>query len=102
MVVHGRCRTCGQTHTRTRRPAWLSAFYSSSRWQKARRMKLSRDPLCEHCLPRARVTRAVEVHHRIPVLAQPGLGLAMENLESVCRNCHDTIDKTRTRRDAKG
>jgi 5-methylcytosine-specific restriction enzyme A len=90
---------CGQAHNRTRRPAWLSAFYSSGRWQKVRAMKLSRDPLCERCLPLTRLTVATEVHHRIAVLAQPDLGLALENLESLCAACHNAIDKTRTRRD---
>jgi 5-methylcytosine-specific restriction endonuclease McrA len=60
-------------------------------------MKLAADPLCERCLPRARVTPASEVHHVTPVLVRPDLGLDIANLESLCADCHSAIDKTRTR-----
>ena len=60
-------------------------------------MKLARNPLCEHCLPRAHVTAAREVHHVIPVAIRPDLGLALGNLESLCHDCHSSIDKARTR-----
>jgi 5-methylcytosine-specific restriction endonuclease McrA len=60
-------------------------------------MKLAADPVCEQCLLRTRLTAATEVHHRIPVQAQPDLGLDMANLESLCADCHHAIDKTRTR-----
>lgn len=60
------------------------------RWQLARRIKLSRDPLCERCLPK--VTAAVIVHHILPVDTHPELRLEMNNLQSMCFNCHEIIE----------
>jgi 5-methylcytosine-specific restriction protein A len=97
LVPRGRCSTCRRQHERTRRPAWLTEFYGSSRWKKVRRMKLRANPLCQHCLPCTRLTPASEVHHKIPVAVRPDLALDLTHLESLCGPCHDAIDKTRAR-----
>jgi 5-methylcytosine-specific restriction enzyme A len=60
-------------------------------------MQLAAEPLCEQCLSRTRVTVATEVHHKVPVLVRADLALDVANLQSLCTDCHDAIDKTRTR-----
>lgn len=50
------------------------------RWQKARKIKLRENPLCERC---KRV--AVLVHH----VDRDPLNNQRENLEALCRECHD-------------
>ncbi|MGE5482253.1 MAG: HNH endonuclease [Bacteroidota bacterium] len=61
-----------------------------TRWDKVRRAKLARDPLCERCLQVGRVTPATMVHH-LRSLRQGGEALEMANLLSVCRRCHDDL-----------
>lgn len=62
------------------------AFYASARWQRVRRIKLSQDPFCEAdgC-----VELAVDVHHVKPWQEFPELAFTMENLESLCKSCHN-------------
>lgn len=57
------------------------------RWQKVRKIKLSRNPLCEECKKKERIKPAVLVHHKDenPKNNKP------ENLMSLCRSCHDEI-----------
>ena len=62
-----------------------------SRWDAVRKIKLSKNPLCEECLKEGRVTRADLVHHIIPVDKDPSLILVMDNLMSVCNHCHQVI-----------
>ena len=97
LVPRGRCSTCGPQHERGRRPAWVATFYGSVRWQMTRRMKLAANPMCERCVPITNRSVATEVHHKIALLVRPDLGLDFDNLESLCSECHDAVDKTRTR-----
>ena len=54
-------------------------------------MKAGRDPLCEECLKHG-IEKPLElVHHVLPIETYPELRLVMENLMSLCRNCHDEI-----------
>ena len=62
-------------------------------WQKVREMKASRDPLCEECY-KVGIEKPMElVHHILSIEEYPELRLVMENLMSLCRNCHDEIHK---------
>lgn len=61
---------------------------STARWQKTRRMKLRRNPLCEPCQRKGLITEAQQVHHLTPIKEAPDLALSMENLESICTRCH--------------
>jgi 5-methylcytosine-specific restriction enzyme A len=97
LVPRGRCAACSRQHQSTRRPPWLSELYGSIRWQKVRKLKLTITPMCERCVPITSLSVATEVHHKVPVLERPDLGLDLDNLESLCGPCHDAIDKTRAR-----
>lgn len=62
--------------------------YSTARWQRLRKAKLARDPLCQYCPP-GRLTPATEVDHIVPI-ARGGDALDWDNLKSACRPCHSS------------
>ena len=64
------------------------AFYRSYHWQKLRKYKLSRDPLCEICLRGEIVKEAAMVDHIRPIKNGGDL-MALGNLQSLCVSCHN-------------
>lgn len=75
-------------------------FYGKGAWKRARLQALTRDHwLCQECLRHRRFRNAVEVHHIKPLEQFPELGLELDNLESLCRECHEaTKDRTEHRK----
>lgn len=73
-------------------------LYGSGRWKKLRAFKLKHDPLCESCKRAGRVTQAKLVDHIQPV-RDGGSMWDLDNLQSLCRECHDikTVDDIRNR-----
>lgn len=69
---------------------------SSTRWQRVRRMKLGRDPLCEDPFgdhARQGITvGASQVHHIEGVSKRPDLAFDLTNLMSICTKCHARIE----------
>jgi 5-methylcytosine-specific restriction protein A len=64
-------------------------FYNSAEWQRARAIKLARNPVCEHC----NRAFATTVHHRIPLAkCTPAQRLDQDNLKSCCHPCHSIIE----------
>lgn len=88
LVDGGRCGAHTRTHEQQRRPAWVTAFYSSTAWKKVRAMKRARDPLCEDCSERGVGTIATEVDHVVPLMVRRDLALELSNLRSLCSSCH--------------
>jgi len=64
------------------------AFYESPAWRALRKRKLAAMPLCEICYAEGRMTAAVIVDHIVEI-KDGGQPLAMENLQSVCKACHN-------------
>ena len=62
-----------------------------ARWQAVRAIKIGRDPICELCVSKGIVKRTDIVHHIKPVEEHPELRLVMDNLMSVCIQCHEAI-----------
>ena len=60
-------------------------------WQKLRDIKANRDPLCEECLKSKKVKPLEIVHHIKPIEEYPELRLMMENLMSLCNDCHEQV-----------
>lgn len=58
-------------------------------WKRLRKWKLRRDPICELCGKAA----ASMVHHVKKIVDCPDCRLRQENLQSVCRACHDRVHK---------
>lgn len=57
-------------------------------WEKVRRAHLRMEPLCRNCEERGRVEPASEVDHIVP-LSEGGARLDHDNLQSLCRPCHN-------------
>lgn len=69
-------------------------FYHSKAWRKLRKLALQRDHfLCQHCLREGKTRRATEVHHIVEVEVNPDLALCLDNLTSLCWNCHELTKK---------
>ena len=62
--------------------------YHTSRWQKLRRAKLSREPLCEICDRRGRVEPATDVDHIVAIRHGGPAFPAFSGLMSLCHRCH--------------
>ncbi len=74
-----------------RRPEYAEAhrFYNSTAWRKLRAMFLRANPLCVDCEKLGRVTPATEVHHVKDRRDHPESALSPENLEGLCKRCHN-------------
>lgn len=71
-------------------------FYHRAAWKRVRAMALQRDcGMCQDCMDRFRAGygirphRAQMVHHIIPVEERPDLALDLNNLRSLCNECHN-------------
>ena len=70
-------------------------FYHSKAWKQARQPQLTREPLCEVCLGNGLVSVANTVHHIDDVKEHWNERLNEDNLQSVCKSCHEKIYKGR-------
>ena len=71
-------------------------FYHTAAWKRLRAQALQRDGgMCQACMERMqmgvgiRPRRATMVHHIIPVEERPDLALRLDNLRSLCDECHN-------------
>ena len=69
-------------------------FYSSKAWQDCRNEYMKRAHyLCENCLRKGIYKPAEIVHHVIEIdpftIEHPEIALSFDNLEAVCRECHN-------------
>lgn len=68
------------------------AFYNSKAWRRCRELVLKRDHyLCQECLKEQRLTPANIVHHIVHYRDDPSKGLDMDNLITVCPECHNKL-----------
>ena len=82
--------------------AFARKFYSSKAWQSCRNEYMKRaHHLCENCLRKGIYKPAEIVHHVIeldPVtIERPEIALNFDNLEAVCRECHNEYHDNRGR-----
>lgn len=91
---HGYCEEHAHLNTgweRHQKGKTASQRGYGSRWRKLRQAVMERDRwLCQACKRRGRVTPAAMVDHIVP--KAEGGGDSPENLEALCRPCHQ--DKT--------
>lgn len=64
-------------------------WYKLARWLRLREWQLSREPLCRYCLEVEDVTEADTVDHTKPHKGDPALFWNTDNLQSLCKPCHD-------------
>lgn len=79
-------RSQRRRYARTPRRMDAKRFYAGARWQRVRRMKLAAHPVCEE--PGCHEA-AVDVHHRRPWQDIPELAFDLNNLEALCKACHN-------------
>ena len=82
---------------------WAESFYKSKAWQHCRESAMKRDVyLCQDCLKLGRYTPAEEVHHIVPLtpanVCDASISLNLDNLVSICRECHKVRHGARQRR----
>ena len=82
--------------------AFAKKFYSSKAWQDCRNEYMKRAHyLCENCLRKGIYKPAEIVHHKIeldPVtIERPEITMNFDNLEAVCRECHNIYHDNRGR-----
>ena len=75
-----------------------TAFYKSKDWRLTRAEVLRRDNYeCQWCKREGRVTdlsvATLEVDHREELDKRPELALDIDNLRTLCRNCHNKRHK---------
>ena len=84
------------------------SFYASWAWIKcARGYRDSVGGLCERCWKKGLIVPGKEVHHKIRLtpenITDPNIALNWNNLELLCKNCHDEEHRgTRWRADELG
>lgn len=59
-------------------------------WLKLSRLCLTDEPYCRYCARDGRVTLAEVSDHIIPITIRPDLRLVRENIQSLCKLCHDS------------
>ncbi|MBC1615319.1 HNH endonuclease [Listeria booriae] len=68
----------------------IDAIYKTSRWAKTRKAVLARDyHLCQECKRRGIIQQGNTVHHIIEVRDDMTKAYDLDNLETVCRSCHN-------------
>lgn len=80
-------------------PHGIKGFYRTYAWKKKRAKILIRDKgACQECKRRGRYRAAEVVHHIKHLQDEPGLALTDDNLESVCKECHEMLHPERNRK----
>ena len=64
-------------------------LYNTKRWYRLRHAQLSKHPLCSLCAKLGKVTPATVVDHRKPHRGDEELFFDENNLDSMCKPCHD-------------
>lgn len=65
-------------------------FYSSSEWSKlAARAREMQHNECQRCKAKGYYRACEIVHHKLYVKLRPDLALDLDNLECLCRECHE-------------
>jgi len=72
---------------RPRASAWARGY--DKEWHHLRRAHLALEPRCAACAALGRAIPATIVDHIIAVVERPDLRLDPDNLQSLCKPCHD-------------
>ena len=82
---------------------FAKTFYKSKAWQRVRESVMQRDGrLCVDCMKQGLYRPAEEVHHITELTPEnindPEISLNMDNLVSLCKECHQKRHGARERR----
>lgn len=89
LVSPGRCAS--MTDKRSAAAKQYRKWYKTARWQRMREAQLSAHPLCRMCHDRGIVRRASVVDHVEPHKGDEALFWDVDNHQSLCKPCHDTL-----------
>lgn len=67
-------------------------FYNSKAWRRLAAIQIKREPLCAECLKVGRITPAQIADHIYPI-REGGQKYDLDNLQSLCRACHNRKHK---------
>jgi 5-methylcytosine-specific restriction endonuclease McrA len=74
----------------------MHEFYGSAEWQElAERARDRQHNECQRCKARGYYSPCEAVHHIMYVKQHPELALSIENLECLCRACHEEEHKNK-------
>lgn len=74
-------------------------LYDTKRWKALRLYQLGMEPLCRLCKQVDRITAATVADHVIPHKGDVDLFFDGDNLQSLCKTCHDV---TKSRQEHRG
>lgn len=82
---------------------YAEKFYKSTAWQNCRdAYASSKHYLCEECMKKGIYTPGEIVHHRIHIspsnIDDPSITLSWDNLQLLCRSCHERVHRQRDKR----
>lgn len=86
-------RDCNRRKWDERRNKELRKHYSTARWQATRRLIFERDSLCLSCKRMASVV-VDDVIPAVKYVANGGDFFDMDNLQGMCKPCHDSKTAT--------
>lgn len=69
------------------------SLYTTSRWHKLKHQQLAAHPLCVFHLQLGKMVKAEVVDHIIPWRGNEQLFWDSNNLQSLCKLCHDSVKK---------
>lgn len=72
-------------------------LYKTAEWRALRARQLAEQPLCERHLRKGQLRAATVVNHRKPHQGDRSLFRDPDNLESVCKECHDGLIQSEER-----
>jgi 5-methylcytosine-specific restriction endonuclease McrA len=71
-------------------------------WRALRLMQLAREPLCRFCGLKGALTAATVVDHVTPHRGNRDLFYRLDNLQSLCKPCHDSAKQRQEKAEARG
>lgn len=69
-------------------------LYNTKQWQRLRYYQLLKQPLCEYCKDIGIINKASIVDHINPHKGNEALMFDADNLQSLCKPCHDKVKAT--------
>lgn len=82
-----------QLYNKYKRDKDAQRFYNSKAWNETRTIALIRDYyLCQECLKNKIIKAYNVVHHIVPLKESTELSLDIDNLISLCHECHNRVE----------
>lgn len=82
----------------TRSRKYKQGLYKDPKWFKLRASQLKREPFCRYCADQGIKTRATVVDHIIPHEGRAEYFFTRNNLQSLCKACHDQVKQKEERK----